>query len=174
MSPRLRRAAGTATIPTVALVIAFVALPGRTELALHVWLLVILGIALIALVAGIGEDVPLRASGFTNALVPTPAATVRPPSLARVEREVSMGAETAFDTYYRLRPLFRELASGLLLTHHGVDLERAPDRARGLVCDELWSLIRPDAAAPDDRGGQGMPRDGITVAVSDLERLAWS
>jgi hypothetical protein len=85
-----------------------------------------------------------------------------------------MGAETAFDAHYRLRPLFRELASGVLLTRHGVDLDRTPDRARSLVGDQLWTLIRPGVAAPAHRGGPGMPREEIAAAVTDLERLAWS
>jgi hypothetical protein len=174
MTHRLRRAGGAAILPTGALVVALIALPGRTELALHVWLLVVLGIALVALVAGVYEDVPLRPSGLAQALVPARADPARPPSLARVEREVSMGAETAFDTHYRLRPLFRELARGMLVARDGVDLDRSPERARELVGDDLWALIRPGVPAPEERGGPGMPGPAIERAVTDLERLAWS
>jgi len=171
---RLRRTAAVAALPTALFGVALVALPGRSELIVHLWIVVVLSFGLLALVAGIGDDVPPGGSGFASPLAPPQAAPVRPPSLARVEREVSMGAETAFDTYFRLRPLFRELAAGVLLTHHGVDLGRAPERARPLVSDELWSLIGPGVEAPEDRAGRGMPHAQIASAVSDLERLAWS
>lgn len=174
MKDRFRRAAGAALLPSAALVAAVVLLPGRTELAVHVWLLVVLSIGLLALVAGIRQDVPPSASRFAAALLPPAAGTARPPSLARVEREVSMGAETAFDTHYRLRPLFRTLTAGILLHRFGVDLERSPERARELVGDDLWALIAPDVSPPEDRGAAGTAPATIERAVADLERVAWS
>lgn len=174
MSDRLRRAAGAALLPSVALGVAVVLLPGRIELAVHVWLLVVLSIGLLALVAGIRQDVPPSASRFAAAIQRPPARTARPPSLARVEREVSMGAETAFDTHYRLRPLFRTLTAGILLNRFGVDLERSPERARELVGDDLWALVEPGLPAPEDRGAAGTSHPTIERAVADLERVAWS
>ncbi|MGL6278900.1 MAG: DUF7269 family protein [Gaiella sp.] len=174
MSERIRRALGAAFIPTVLLGVAVVAVPGYTELAVHVWLLVVLGIGLLALLAALHAALPPRASSFDAALAPKPDRPARPPSLAKLEREVSMGAETAFDTHFRLRPLFRELAASLLLTRHGVDLARHPDRARPLVGDALWELVRPDAEAPVERGAPGLPVTTIEAAVDDLERIAWT
>jgi hypothetical protein len=174
VSERLRRAVGIATLPTVALVVVVLALPGWTRPALHAWLLVVLAIGLVALLAGIRDSVPTAPSGFDAALARRATAPARPPSLAKVEREVSMGVETAFDTHYRLRPLFRRLTAGLLLAHRGVDLERDPERARALVGDDLWALVRPDAAAPEERSGAGVQPAALERAVADLERIAWS
>ena len=170
----MRRAAEAAIVPTLAFAVAAILMPGRLELAAHVWMLVVLTIGLIALVAGIREDVPPGGDGFDAALRRTPTGVARPPSLARVERELSMGAETASDAHYRLRPLFREVAAGVLLTRHGVDLGRAPARAKALVGEDLWALIRPGIPAPDERGGPGIPTAAVTRAVDDLERLTWS
>lgn len=174
MSERLRRAAGVASLPTAALVVVLLVRPGWAGPALHAWLLVVLGIGLLALLASIRTAVPARASAFDAALARRVAAPVRPPSLTKVEREVSMGVETAFDTHFRLRPLFRELTTGILLAHRGVDLDREPGRAQALVGDNLWSLVRPDASAPEERAGAGLSQAALERAVTDLERIAWS
>lgn len=174
MSGRLRRIAGLAALPTVALAVVAVIRPGWARPAFHVWLLVVLGIGFLALLRSLRESVPVAPSGFDAALAQRATAPVRPPSLAKVEREVSMGVETAFDTHYRLRPLFRDLASGLLLAHRGVDLERDPERARAAVGDDLWDLVRPGAEAPEERAATGVSPEALERAVSELEQLAWS
>ena len=172
MRARIRWAAETALVPSVALGVALVALPGRAALLVHVWLLTVLAIALGSLVVAVRDQVPAGSPLFDAALRRRTAPPVRPPSLARIERELSMGSETAFDTHARLRPLFRDLAGSVLLTHHGVDLGRSPERARALVGHDLWALVRPDAELPEDRSQPGLPRAAVERAVSDLERLA--
>lgn len=174
MTERVRRALGAALLPTLALGVALVAVPGYAELAVHVWLLTILAIGLLAVVVAVRDAVPTLPSSFAAALAPRPSAPARPPSLAKLEREVSMGAENAFDTHFRLRPLFRDVTASLLLARHGVDLGRHPDRARAVVGADLWELVRPDAQAPADRSGPGVPVATIEAAVADLERIAWS
>ena len=77
---------------------------------------------------------------------------------------------TAFDVHFRLRPLVRDVASGLLL-RRGVDLERSPDRARELLGPDAWELIRPDRPPPDDRSATGLPLAEIERTVDALERL---
>lgn len=174
MSGRLRQAGGLAVLPTVALAVLVLVRPGWARPALHAWLLVVLGIGLLALLAGIRERVPAAPSRFDAALRRPATAPARPPSLAKVEREVSMGVETAFDTHYRLRPLCRRLTAGLLLARCGVDLERDPEGARALVGDDLWALVRPDAAAPEERSRAGVQPAALERAVADLERIAWT
>lgn len=174
MSRRLRRVIAATLVPSAAFVTLLVTLQGRTALIVHLWILTVLAIVVVALVAGIRADVPGRDLGFDAALAHRPVVAVKPPALARIERELSMGSETAFDTYARLRPLFLELTGGILLTHHGVDLARSPERARALVGDRLWSLVRADISLPEHRGDPGMPRADVEGAVADLERLAWS
>lgn len=174
MSERLRRALGAALLPTLALGAALVVVPGYAELALHLWLLVVLAIGLAGVLVALREAVPDARSSFDAALAPQPHPPARPPSLAKLEREVSMGAENAFDTHFRLRPLFRELTEGLLLTRRGVDLRRRPERARAIVGDALWEIVRPDAEPPTERGAPGIPVATIEAAVDELERIAWT
>jgi hypothetical protein len=174
VTERIRRALGAALVPTLALGGVLVAAPGYAELAVHVWLLSTLAIGLVAVLVAVRDAVPALPSSFDAALAPRTSSPARPPSLAKLEREVSMGAENAFDTYFRLRPLFRDVTASLLLARHGIDLGRHPDRAHAVTGAELWELVRPSAEAPTDRGGPGVPAPTIEAAVADLERIAWS
>jgi hypothetical protein len=58
-----------------------------------------------------------------------------------------------------------------LLALRGCDLDRAPEQARSLLGDELWSLVRPDRERPADPFGPGLPLDRLTLAVEKLETL---
>jgi hypothetical protein len=152
----------------------FVALvPGRTSLIGHVWLVAVLGIALVAALSTLLRAVPRRPSAFDSAFAPGRKTRARPASLERLEREVVLATGTAFDVHYRLRPALRTIASGLLL-RRGVDLERTPDRAEALLGPTVWELVRPDRPAPDDRTAAGIPLETVSQAVADLERIAWS
>jgi hypothetical protein len=67
-----------------------------------------------------------------------------------------------YQLYPFLRGAVRDIAAQRLLVGHNVDLEREPDRARDILGQETWQLIRPT-----ERAG-GKPRLG---SVS-LEQLA--
>ena len=150
-----------------------VLVPGRASVVGHVWLVLVLAIALGAALGALHRAVPRGASAFDTAFAPTRRTRARPASLDRVEREVTLATGTAFDVHYRLRPSLRSIASGLLL-RRGVDLERAPERAEALVGPTVWEIVRPDRPAPEDRTASGMPLETVERAVEDLERLAWS
>ena len=170
---RLDRAIAVAVSATVWAGVTILAAPGRAALVAHVWLVVVLVLALGVALDRLRRAVPRRASAFDAAFAPSKPTRARPASLARVEREVTLGGGTAFDVHYRLRPLVRSLATGLLL-RRGVDLERSPDRARTLLAPLTWDLVRPDRPTPDDRTAPGLPIAEIEAVVDDLERLAWS
>jgi len=153
--------------------IVLVLAPGRASLVGHVWLVLVLAIALAAALGALLHAVPRRPSAFDAAFAPTLRVRARPASLERVEREVALARGTAFDVHYRLRPSLRAVAGGLLL-RRGVDLERSPGRAAELVGPDVWELIRPDRPAPVDRAATGIPLDAVERALDDLERLAWS
>jgi hypothetical protein len=162
-----------AACATVAAGILLLAAPGHAGLVGHVWLVVVLAIALGVALDRLRAAVPDRASAFDGSFAPTPLVRARPASLARVEREVALATGTAFDVHFRLRPVLRGVAQGLLL-RRGVDLERSPDRARSLLDVEVWELIRPDREPPLDRTAPGLEIVAIERAVDDLERLACS
>ena len=170
---RLDRSIAVAVTATVGAAIFLVVLPARAAIVGHVWLVVVLALALGVALGRLRRELPHRPSAFDAAFVPTRPTHARPASLARVEREVTLASGTAFDVHFRLRPLVRTLAAGLLL-RRGVDLERSPARAEELLGPETWELVRPEREAPDDRTAPGVPIETIERIVDDLERLAWS
>jgi hypothetical protein len=170
---RLDRSIAVAITATVWAGLFLLVLPGRAALVGHVWLVVVLALALGVALERLRRELPRRPSSFDQAFAPRRPARARPASLARVEREVTLATGTAFDVHFRLRPLLRSLSAGLLL-RRGVDVERAPERAEALLGPVVWELVRPDREAPDDRTAPGVPIETVERAVSDLERVAWS
>ena len=170
---RIDRAVATGLAVSAWAGIALVVAPGRASLVAHVWLVLVLAIALGAAVGALLRTVSRQPSAFDAAFASPRRTYARPASLERAEREVALAVGTAFDVHYRLRPSLRAVASGLLL-RRGVDLERSPARARELLGPDVWELIRPDRPAPDDRSAPGLPPAALERAVGDLERVAWS
>ncbi len=158
-------------VPTVAVAIALVLAPDRAELAIHVWLLVVLGLACLALLQAINTAYPSGSSPFLASLQRASIPVDRPSSLARTEREVSMAGAAAFDVHFRLRPVLVDLAADLLSTRRGIDLERSPDRAHAALGDEVWEIVRPDRPEPAQRHAPGLDRAQLTRIVASLEQV---
>ena len=97
----------------------------------------------------------------------------RPPALEELERLVTfaMSRSGASDLHFRLRPLLREMAARRLRAGHGVDLDADPGRARSLLGDDLFDLVRADRPPPIDRLAPGLPADTMAAIVDRLERL---
>jgi hypothetical protein len=156
-------------LPTIALVaVAFVA-PGRAELALRIYALLLSATLIVLLVLALRraypDETPLREPG------PTASARSAPPSLARIEHEVALGVAGSFDLHYRLVPRLRSVAVGLLDARRNISLETSPDRAHALLGDEAWALVRPDRMAPQDRLGRGLAPAELGRAVAALEAI---
>jgi hypothetical protein len=167
----LVRTLEVAVVPTIGLVLALALLPGEAALEVHVWLLVVLAAALLALVAAIRGSSPSPPSLFDAAFVRAPARAPEFADLARLGREVSMATGSAYDLHFRLRPTVRELAAGLLRFRRGVELDRQPERARTLLGDETWDLVRADRPVPGERRGPGITHSQLDRVVSALESL---
>ena len=116
---RVRRIVELLLVPTIALVAALAIAPQRAELAVHVWLLVVLAIAFVASVGVVRAAYPQTPSPFEASLRRSPAPVELPVTLARLERQVSMAGSSAFDVHFRLRPEIVELASELLSSRRG-------------------------------------------------------
>lgn len=170
---RLRPALALLVLATLVAGPLLVVTPGHAGLVAHAWLAAVLALALAVGLARLRQVVPARESRFDAAFAPRRSSRARPASLERIEREVTLSSGTAFDVHYRLRPLVRELAAGLL-AERGVDLGRRPERAQRLVDAETWELVRPDRPPPVDRSAPGLPIDAVGRVVDDLERLACS
>lgn len=170
---RLDRSIAVAITATVWAGLFLVVLPDRAALVGHIWLVVVLALALGVALHRLRRDVPLRSSSFDAAFAPRRTSRARPASLARIEREVTLATGTAFDVHFRLRPMLQSLSASLLL-RRGIDVERNPARAETLLGPDLWELVRPDRPAPDDRAAPGVPIETVERVVADLERIAWT
>ncbi len=168
---RVWRVAEWVILPTVALVVAVVIAPDRAGLATHVWLLVMLGLAFVALLRIVNDAYPSGRSPFLASLTQPLVPAQRPPSLARAEREVSMAGDSAFDVHFRLRPVLVDLAGDLLASRRGIDLRRDPDRARSALGEPAWELVQPDRPEPHERNDPGIDRPELDRVITALERL---
>ena len=166
------RFASLAVAPTAGLLAAVLLAPDRAQLAVHVYLLVLTGIALVALVAAIRRAYPERGpSPFELALRRRPARHERLAELARLEREVALASANAFDLHYRLRPVVSEVAGGLLAARRGIDLDSRPEAARAALGEDAWELARGDRPPPADRSGPGFAPERLRAVVTALEAL---
>jgi hypothetical protein len=166
----IRIGAGVSFATAVLLALAVV-VPSRRTLFVGIYLLVLGTIAIGTLVARLHTFAPeawMRSPFEREPEKPEPPPPVA--ELERIDRLVVLGAANEFDLHYRLRPLLRELAADLLRSRYGVDPERAPERARLMLGDELWSLVRPDRQV-GRRTGPGLEPAELARHVDRLERL---
>ncbi len=52
-----------------------------------------------------------------------------------------------------------------------MSLDREPEKARRLLGDETWELVRPDRPDPADRHAPGLASSALERVVVSLERL---
>ena len=107
-----------------------------------------------------------RGSQFEHALSRNESEPSRPAELVRIEREITLGTSSAGHLHTRLLPLLREAAAARL----GIDLELRPDRARAVLGEETWELVRPDRPEPHDRNAPGLPIRRVRAVVESLEQ----
>jgi hypothetical protein len=157
--------------PTIAFATALAIAPERAELEVHVWLLIVLGLALVSLLRIVRSTYPSATSPFLQSLGRRRVRIERPASLLRVEREVSMARASAFDVHFRLRPTLGKLATELLAFRRGLDLGRSPEPTQAVLGDDLWELVRPDRPQPLQRHARGIDEERLERVVTALERI---
>ena len=172
MTRTILRVVEALALPTIALAIVAAVAPGRLSLALQIYGLVVAGMALLALLLALQRAYPpLDRSLVDEALERPEREEERLTELARLEREVTLGVASTYDLHFRLRPTLRETASALLLVRRGVDLDREPARARAVLGDETWELVRPDREPPADRLARGLDPEVLVRTVESLEAI---
>jgi len=158
-------------LATVALLLARFAQPGRFELELDVYILVVGGFALLEVVLATREAYPRAPrSALAEALDREPPQPLRPPELERLERELTLGASTAFDLHYRLRPTLREIA-GERLAARGLRLDGGGAAVEEALGKELWELVGPDREPPLQRFAAGISPAAARRVIERLEAL---
>jgi hypothetical protein len=160
-----------AVLGAIALAVAFLVRPGDGGPATEAYVL-FLG----ALGVGVLARVTSRSfAPATESQVARERAKLRPrekrvPELERLERELEMSIQSAFDTHYRLRPILREIAASRL-GRSAVELDRPGSRAAELLGPDTWALVRPDFGRPADHHAPGASLAEIERAVEALEAM---
>ena len=148
------------------------ALPGRLDEAFRVFILAIAAFGLAQLLVALYASRPVALwSPVDQALQPATERPARVEELERIEREVVIAQTTAFDLHFRLRPTLRRIASELLRSRRGIDLDGEPDTARKALGEETWELVRSDRPPPDDRFGPGIETARLHRVVDSLEGI---
>jgi hypothetical protein len=165
------RAGRLLVLPTLALLAVLAFVPGRIELAIRVYALVLCGVALALMVAALRgaypRATPLRRRQSGRGQAPRDA----PAMLARLEQEVALGAAGSFDLHHHLRPRLRTIAAELLTARRRISLDGDRPEARALLGEEAWELVRRDRPPPADRLARGAAPEVLDRVVASLERL---
>lgn len=157
---------------TVVLAVVLLVFPGRRELFVHIYLLVLAGYALGGLVSQVRRSNPVASSSaFDLALRGSRPRAERLPDLEQVQRELALAGQTAADLHFRLRPRLRRIAARLLASRRGIDLDARPDAARRVLGDELWEIVQPAREAPRQRDAPGLDVAAADRLVTALERI---
>jgi hypothetical protein len=160
---------GGAALATIGLLIARTIAPGRHELELDVYVIVLGALALLGLVSWLRRSAPrARESLLERALQQHAEEPETLPELAHLERVLVMSAAQEFDLHYRLRPTLREIAAARL-AERGLQLDRGGRLAQEALGEELWDVVQPDRVAPENRQVKGIGPDGIERLVRRLE-----
>ena len=107
---------------------------------------------------------------FEAELRPPVAIAADIPGLRAVNHTLRMALGSSFGVEFMLRPLLRELAAWRLLRNRGIDLAVAPEQARLLVREPLWSLIQAGEPARD-YSAPGIPLADLRTSLDQLERI---
>ena len=162
---------GLAVPVVVALVAARMISPGRRELELDVFVLVLGCLGLAVLAAELGRLAPTAERSLVEeALDPDPVEERPIADLLRLERELSMASARQFDLHYRLRPVLRDVAAAQL-ERRGLDLDSGRPAVQELLGEELFELTAPGREPPKNRLAPGPGIEGLDRTISRLERL---
>ncbi len=156
---------------TAGLAIGVAVRPGDAALAVEAYVLFLGALGLAALAKSTSNT--FEPAGASRVRVPQSRSARddgKPAELVRIERELEMATQSAYDTYFRLRPILRELVSSRLALS-AVDMDAPTGRAEAMVGPDCWALVRPDAIRPDDHYAAGVPLPLVSRAVDAVEAL---
>ena len=171
MKGRLARIGAAVLLATTILLVLVVLVPSRRSLFIGIYELALAAIAIGTLVRSFRMFEPqawMRSPFERDPEKPEQQQPIA--ELDRIDRLVVLGAANEFDLHYRLRPVLRQVAVERLHGLRGIDLDGDPERAKRLLGDELWELVRPDRKV-GRRSGPGLPAAALAGHVARLEQL---
>jgi hypothetical protein len=159
-----------AAVATLGLGIAIAFAPGDAALAVDLYLLFVGTLGLLLAIARTLGTLPRERPTRLDAAPPGLTRQTRPRELVKLEREVGLSTETAFDAHYRLRPTVRSVAAARLRLR-GIDLDSPTGPSASLLGPEAWDLVRPERPRPRDHDAPGLQLDRIAAIVDAVEQL---
>jgi len=93
------------------------------------------------------------------------------PAYAKISSDLDWAPVSQWHYDNGLRPLLSRLFESVLAERHRVDLTADPERARGLVGDDVWPLIDPSRPPSFDSRAPGTDVRTLTRIVDRLEQL---
>lgn len=159
---------GLAVAGAVVLVICLALLPGHRSRAVDLYLLYLGGALLFVLAR--------MTSGAERGRKPIPpkkekSSDERLPELVRIEREIVLATGSGFDRQMRVGPLMRDIARYRLWTRRGIDLDEQPERARELLGQEVWGLLRAGRPDPNSRYARGADVAELRELLERIEKV---
>ena len=91
--------------------------------------------------------------------------------LRRVGETLAAAQESEVRLIRDLRPLFRAIAA-MRLGRRGVDLDRHSEKARAMLGDELWELVRAEGPRAASPFAGGISAAGLQGLIERLERIS--
>ena len=145
--------------------------PGRHELELDIYVLVLGGFGLLVMSTALGQIAPREdESLLEEALEPEPPE--RPGSRASSGSSArSLWPRAASSTFTTGCGPCSARSLPARLERRGARLDSDSPRARELLGDELWSLTEPDREPPSNRQAPGIGFEELERTVERLERL---
>jgi hypothetical protein len=149
---------------TILCIYVVVAQPSIRDTVVRIYVFVVGGLLMLAIVAAAGDALPRRrVSDFDRALAEGVGKEKPLPELEKLNREVTLGTASAYDLHFRLLPHLREIAQ--------CRLERGGHTASPETLGRWWELLRPDRPAPDDRSAPGITPADLRALIADLDRM---
>ena len=156
-------------LPTLALLVVVLFLPGYVDVAVRIDALVVCGLVVLLAIAALRRAYPPAAPLRPGRRPPAPVP--RPPTLTRLEKETALAVAGSFELHFRLRPRLRAVALTRLAAHRGVSLDDDPEAAREILGEATWDLVRRDRPPPEDRLAGGLRPSAVADVLDTLERV---
>lgn len=172
MSWIVRRAIGMGLPVTLGVGITLIFTAGNRATVLDIYILVIGGIVLLALVRVarvLRRGTP--ASSFEAAIARARAPRGGDDEALALDREIELSRMDSFHFHSRMRPMLRDVAAHRLRVRYGVELDREPERARELLPAAVWEVVRPDRPVPAQRLARGPTLAEQRAMLDGLEKL---
>ncbi len=139
--------------------------------ALLAYVLFVGAIALLVLARRLRAALP-PATPFERLLAAAPRRMEPVGQLETIRQGLAAAGWSRGELHYRLAPMIREIAAARLSRHHGIDLDRQPERARALIGDgRVWELAGPRSGPPEDRYASGWSRRELEELLDELEGI---